>query len=137
MLLGGIANIATLSSGGRVNAISLVVACINLGLGAAVRRLIPWVRIPMIVLVSLGLLYSITLYTQIRAVAILIVLFYTWILVTVASPKGKVVFSPGYKGIIAQTPHVKYRTSKTAWIVFAILVVLIAGGLVAAIFIRG
>ena len=43
-----------------------------------------------------------------------------WLLV---SRKGKVVFSDEYQRIIAETPHVKFRTPVYAWVILALLIV--------------
>ena len=56
-----------------------------------------------------------------------------YILYLLLSPKGSVVFSPAYKEIIAQTPHIKYRTSLILKIVLVLFVSLIGLAIVGAI----
>jgi len=48
-----------------------------------------------------------------------------YILYLFLSKKGRTVFSPAYKEIIAATPDVRYRTSILVWIFLALLAVLI------------
>lgn len=57
-----------------------------------------------------------------------------YILYLLLGAKGKVVFSPEYQAVIAQTPHIRYRTSKVVWILLGLVVILIVAGL-AALFI--
>jgi hypothetical protein len=59
-----------------------------------------------------------------------------YILYLLFSKKGKTVFSPEYQEVIAQTPHIKYRTSIIVWIALGILVLLILFGVV-GIFLGG
>lgn len=44
------------------------------------------------------------------------------------------VFSPYYKEIISQTPHIKYKTSIVVWIFLGLLLALLGLGIVGAIF---
>ena len=41
------------------------------------------------------------------------------------------VFSPEYQAVIAQTPHIRYRTSKVVWILLGLVLLIIVFGLVA------
>ncbi len=50
------------------------------------------------------------------------------ILYLLLGAQGKVVFSPGYREVIAQTPHIRYRTSKWLWIILLLVVGLIIVG---------
>lgn len=54
------------------------------------------------------------------------------VLWSIFNRKGQYILSPKYKEIIAQTPHVKYRTSIITWILFVFVIALIAGGLIYA-----
>jgi hypothetical protein len=47
-----------------------------------------------------------------------------YILYLLFSKKGKTVFSPEYQEVIAQTPHIKYRTSIIVWIILAAFLIL-------------
>jgi hypothetical protein len=42
-----------------------------------------------------------------------------------------VVFSPEYQAVIAQTPQIRYRTSKVVWILLGLVLLIIVFGLVA------
>lgn len=84
-------------------------------LGAAVRKLKPWSRFGIAVLSGISLL-NLPIGTLIGAY----ILFLTF------GKKGRMVFSEEYKQVIAATPHVKCRTSRTAWIVLGIFVAMLA-----------
>lgn len=81
--------------------------------GSAIRKLKPWTRIVVGIFSGLGLI-AFPLGTLING----------YILYLFFGKKGKMVFTPEYKDIIAATPHVKYKTSKWVWIVLAALVVI-------------
>lgn len=55
-----------------------------------------------------------------------------YILYLLWSAKGNFVFAPEYKNVIAQTPHIKYKTSIVVWILLGLLVLLFAGAIMAA-----
>jgi hypothetical protein len=80
--------------------------------GSGLRRLRPWVRIPVGILSGLGLL-SIPVGTIING----------YILYLVFSQKGTTVFSAAYQDVIRQTPHIKYKTSIAVWIFLALVLV--------------
>jgi len=69
-----------------------------------------------------GLLQIITLFAV--PVGTLIGSLIIW---TVFNKKGRYVVTPEYKEIIAETPHIKYRTSIITWILLAILILLLIG----------
>lgn len=52
-----------------------------------------------------------------------------YILYLLLSEKGTVVFSPQYKSVIAQTPHIKYKTSIVVWILLALIGLLFIVGI--------
>lgn len=108
------------SIGVAVLLIGLSVAQIWVGIG--VRRLRPWARICAGILSGIGLL-GFPVGTIING----------YILYLVFSEKGKTVFSPEYQEVIRPTPHIKYKTSIVVWIVLGILVLVIVGGITAAI----
>ena len=60
-----------------------------------------------------------------------------YVLYLLLSAKGTMVFSPEYKRIIAETPHVKYRTSCIVWgflvVLLVILAIAVIGGVVSSI----
>ncbi|TWU42529.1 hypothetical protein [Novipirellula artificiosorum] len=107
-----------------------VLAMIYFGLGilqgftaVGLWRLRPWARIVAIVLSVLGLL-AIPIGTIISG-------YFLYLLV---SEKGQTVFSPAYQDVIAQTPHIKYKTSLIVWILLGFLLLLILLGVAAAVF---
>ena len=95
----------------------------QLWVGAGLRRLRRWTRIPTGILSGIGLL-GFPLGTIINA----------YILYLIFSQKGKTVFSDEYQAVIEQTPHIKYRTSIVVWILLGLVVALIGIGLIAAFF---
>ena len=82
--------------------------------GWGVRRLRPWGRILGCVLSGIGLL-GFPIGTLINA----------YILYLFLSRKGRTVFSPEYKDVIAATPDVKYKTSIVVWIFIALVLAFI------------
>ncbi|MCC6126349.1 MAG: hypothetical protein IT426_15425 [Pirellulales bacterium] len=96
----------------------LGIAVLGLWLGYGFRKLDSRVRIPAGILAALGLL-QIPIGTLINA----------YILYLIFSAKGKMVFSPEYKEIIRQTPHIKYRTSLVSWILLILVLALLAIGI--------
>jgi hypothetical protein len=48
-----------------------------------------------------------------------------YILYLLLGAKGKMVFSPEYQEVIAQTPHIRYRTSKWVWILLILFLLFI------------
>jgi hypothetical protein len=103
--------------------IYLALFVLNAWLGYGFRKLDPRVRIPGGILFGLGLLY-IPIGTIING----------YILYLMFSAKGRMVFSPEYKEIIRQTPHIKYRTSIIVWILLVIVLAFLALAIGAAIF---
>jgi len=87
--------------------------------GFEIRRLKGWARIAVAILSGIGLL-GFPIGTLINA----------YILFLFFGKKGRMIFSPPYKEIIAATPHVKYKTSKWVWIIL-IVVVLFIGAVLA------
>jgi hypothetical protein len=82
-----------------------------------------WARIPTGVISGLGLL-AFPLGTVING----------YILYLIFSRKGTMVFSDEYQQVIAETPHIKYRTSIVVWIVLGLVLLLIAMGLFMAVY---
>jgi len=80
-------------------------------IGTGLRRLKPWSRIAGIVLSGIGLL-AFPVGTVINLIIILIL----------ASKKSGIIFSQDYRGVIAATPHVRYRTSKVVWLILGFFV---------------
>lgn len=84
------------------------------------RRLKPSARIPATLLSSLGLL-GFPIGTLING----------YILYLLHSKKGRTVMTAEYAQVIAQTPHVKYKTSIIVWIFLGLVVALLAAGIIA------
>jgi hypothetical protein len=101
----------------------LILGAGQLWVGTGLRGLRKWARIPTGILSGIGLL-GFPLGTIINA----------YILYLIFSEKGKTVFSDEYQTVMEQTPHIKYRTSIIVWILLALVVGLIALGLIAAFF---
>jgi hypothetical protein len=93
----------------------LVLGALSIAVGRGVRLLQPWARTTSIVLAAIGLL-GFPIGTLINA----------YILYLLLSAKGKRIFEPDYRDIVAATPHVKYRTSIVVWIVLGVLVIAMA-----------
>lgn len=91
-------------------------------LARGIRRLQNWARITIGVLSVPGLL-GFPIGTLISA----------YFLYLCFSEKGKYVCTPQYQQIVANTPHIKYKTSIVVWIFLGLLVLLIGIGIVAAI----
>jgi hypothetical protein len=101
----------------------LAIGGLYLAVGLALRRLKPWSRIVAGIFSGIGLL-GFPVGTIINA----------YILYLLFSKKGGTVFSEHYKTIIAQTPHIKYRTSVVTWVVLGILLLLIGFAVMTAVF---
>jgi len=50
-----------------------------------------------------------------------------YILYLLLSEKGRMVFSPEYKAVIAATPHIRYRTSLLNWILLFVFLAVVVG----------
>lgn len=99
-----------------------VLSAVQILVGTGLRRLRRWARIPTGILAGVGLL-GFPIGTLING----------YILYLVFSKKGAMVFSDEYQAAIAQTPHIKYRTSKLVWILLGLVLLLIVIGIVAAV----
>lgn len=113
--------VASITSRSALGGFPIIVGIIYLGLaallltcGMGVRKLKPWARTGSIILSCIGLL-GIPVGTLING----------YILYLLLSKKGKTVFSEDYKRVIAETPHIKYKTSIIVWVFLAILLLLI------------
>jgi len=103
--------------------IGLALAGVGAGqivVGVGLRRLRSWARIPTGILSGLGLL-GFPMGTLING----------YILYLIFCQKGATVFSDDYKQVIAETPHIKYRTSIIVWIFLGLLFFLIVFALIA------
>jgi predicted nucleic acid-binding Zn ribbon protein len=91
----------------------MIIAGLSFVLGYGLRRLKPWARVPTAILSGFGLL-GFPIGTIINA----------YIMYLVLCAKGKMVFSEEYRDVIAQTPHIKYRSSFLVWILVGIIILL-------------
>jgi hypothetical protein len=113
LTLAGLASLVAIGSG-REAGIMLLLLGIGVGqvfVGWGVRALRTWGRIVGCVLAALAM-FNFPFGTLIGG----------YILYLFLSKKGRTIYSPEYKDVIAATPHVKYRTSMLVWIFFALLV---------------
>lgn len=89
----------------------LVLGVCQFIVGRGLRKLRSWARTPTAILSGFGLL-GFPIGTLINA----------YILYLVLSAKGRMVLSEEYNQVVAQTPHIKYRTSIVVWIFLALIV---------------
>jgi hypothetical protein len=129
-LLGGvvmaISGIGFITIPNKEYGISVAIFMVALGalqfiLGYAIRRLQKTARIVAAVLAAPGLI-GFPIGTLISALVLYLML----------SRKGAMVFSDDYKRIIAETPHIKYKTSIIVWIVLGLFALVVLAGLVLA-----
>jgi hypothetical protein len=99
----------------------LVLGVLSIAVARGIRALQPWARTTCIVLSVIGLL-GIPIGTLING----------YFLYLLLCAKGKRIFEADYSGIVAATPHIKYRTSPIVWILLAVLVLGIATAVVVA-----
>lgn len=82
--------------------------------GRGLRKLTRWGRVVGIVIGAIGL-----------AVIPVGTILSIYILYLLLSKKGKMVFSPAYKEVIAATPEVKYKTSIVVWVVLGLFILFV------------
>lgn len=87
-----------------------------------IRKFRPWARIAAIVFSVIGLIGF--------PVGTLISGYFLYLLI---SKKGVYVFSDHYQGVIAATPHIKYKTSIVVWIFLGLLLFIIGLGIIALV----
>ena len=125
--LAGVAALFGASSGADA-AIMLLLLALGVGslfAGWGVRALRPWARIVGCVLSAIGLL-GFPIGTLING----------YVLYLFLSKKGRTIFAPDYKDVIAATPHVKYRTSIVVWIFLVLLIGLIVVAVLAPVVVK-
>ncbi len=88
-----------------------LLAALMFWVGRGVRRLNPSVRTVAAILAGIGLI-GFPIGTLINA-------YVLWLLL---SAKGKTVFSEEYRRIVAETPHLRYRTPWWVWVLVAVAV---------------
>ena len=111
--------------------------------GYGLRRLESWVRIPVAILCGLGLLGGVQALAnpvagrQAAGSAVGTVLgmaINVYIIYLVWCAKGKFVCSDEYHAIIAETPHIKYKTSIIVKIFAGLLVLIVVCGVLSFLF---
>ncbi len=100
-------------------ALLFVVCVAQFFAGWGLRKLRPWSKVPAGIVAAVSLI-SIPIGT----------IFGLYFLYLIFSAKGRTILSPGYQDIVAQTPHLRYRTPIWIWIL--LLVALL--GFIALIF---
>jgi hypothetical protein len=124
-LIGGISSFADTGpndfGGPSLGLFTLAIGVVFLSLGVlqiwsgiGVRKLRPAARIGATVISTIGLLGF--------PIGTLVSAYFLYLLL---SEKGSYVFSDAYKQVIAQTPHMRYKTSILTWIVVILLVTLV------------
>jgi hypothetical protein len=103
------------------------IGALQILVGSALRQLKNWARWTETVLASLNALVNLIQFNPLP------LLFMFYILYLMLSAKGKVVFSSEYKAVIAQTPHIRYKTSRFVKILLYVLVALIVLIIIAAV----
>lgn len=97
----------------------LLLAVLFFATGFSLRKLKPWTRMTAALFSALGLL-AIPIGTIING----------YILYLLLSAKGKRIFAPDYAGIVAATPHIKYRTSLLVWILLGFMLLAMVAAIV-------
>jgi len=100
-------------------ALPIAMALVQFFAGWGLRRLAPWSRIVAGILSVFGLVYW-PVGTIISAYSLYLIF----------SAKGRMIFSPQYREIVAQTPHVKYKSGLFKLLLVVLLIVVIAVGIV-------
>jgi hypothetical protein len=116
---------------------------LNFALGIGLRRLKTWARWVEVALTVLGmasllvLAIWIALTTAGEPTAVLIFLIWwiipAYILYILLSAKGRMVFSPEYREVIEQTPHIKYRMGCLLRGFVYVLVIVIGLGIIGSL----
>lgn len=99
-----------------IGVIFLILAVLEFVGGAGLRRLRPWSRVIVGIVSGIGL-FGFPIGTIINA----------YVLYLVFSKKGAMLFTAEYHAAIAQTPHIRYRTSPVVWGLLIFIILLIVG----------
>lgn len=109
---------ASLSISGAIALGALAYGGILLWLGIGLRKLRPGARIGSAILAGIGLL-GFPIGTLING----------YVLYLLLSQKGRTIFSDAYRRVVAETPHVKYRTPIWVWILVVLVVLALLGAI--------
>lgn len=123
LLIGFISMASGEMAGLALGAVFCLLAAGQIVVGVGLRGLKSWARIPTGILSGIGLI-GFPIGTLING----------YILYLVFCQKGATVFSDDYQRVIAETPHIKYRTSMIVWILLGLVLLLIGVAVVAAFF---
>lgn len=107
-----------------LSVVLLLISILQLVAAFGFRKLASWSKVPGGIVATIGLL-SFPLGTLINA----------YVLYLLFSEKGRMVFSPEYKKVIQETPHIKYKTSIVIWILLGLLVAIVLFGAIGAVFV--
>jgi hypothetical protein len=121
--------------------IYLVFVAIGLGVGLGVRRLQAWARWTALVFWSLSLAFwllagLLAAFANPSVGLVMLAIFggFTgYVVYLLASPKSGYLFTPEYRVVIEQTPHIKYRMGPVIRILLAVVGVLFLLGFIVAI----
>ncbi|WP_435018702.1 hypothetical protein TA3x_000687 [Tundrisphaera sp. TA3] len=128
---------------------SFALLVLTAALGFGLNKLQAWARWTAVVLNALSILYMLGVAAFIAlvmprefaaggiAVVVVILLITSYILYLLVCAKSGVVFSPAYKQVIAQTPHIKYKTSIIVKIFLGLILGLILLGIIGALLSSG
>ena len=104
-----------------VGVLFITLGVLQFVIGRWLQKLNPKARTPATVLSAIGLL-GFPIGTLVNA----------YILYLLRSQKGEMVLSEYYQGVVAATPHIKYKTPVLVWICGILLVLLLVFGVIAA-----
>jgi hypothetical protein len=90
--------------------------------GWGLRKLRPWSKFLAGILAVISL---IRLFPVVTLSGVIGTLVGVYILYLLFCPKGRTVLSPAYAEIVAQTPHLRYRTPLWIWIALVVIVLLL------------
>jgi len=110
----------------------LALGLLVLAIGWGLRGLRPWTRVPVGILSGIGLMLFPS--GALISAYVLYLVINAYILYLVFSPRGATVFSPEYREIIRQTPHVTYQLSRLTVILLGIFLTLMVFALLHLIF---
>ena len=105
-----------------LSCVLILIGCVQGWVGINLRKLNPKVKIAATLIACIGLL-GFPLGTLINA----------YVLFLIHSAKGKVVFSPTYREIVAATPEIKYKTPMLVWVFLGILILILVAAIIASL----
>lgn len=139
------------NDGGAVFAAAALAVAFALtsAMGYGLSNLKNWARWIAVVLMGLGMLNNLanmgialamgpdSVPGYVFGVSAIGLLIAGYILYLLVSPAGSMVFSPAYKGVMARTPHIRYKTSIVLKIFLGLIVFVLLLAVVGAVLRRG